>query len=328
MAIPLFVIGLFVGIGSTYWVFARKNISVQPVAIRSGQEKLINPLLLCGSQERSVFAELQPLKSVVSAVVNKNINAHTATNVSVYYRDLNAGQWVGVNEGDKYAPASLLKLPLMLSYFKLSENNLQILQDKFVYPGDVDKNLLQSIQPNEHMQSGTSYSYADLIDCMIRYSDNNAEDALVKNQNISVNEITEVFSDLNIHFPTNQNADQDFLSTEEYSMFLRILYNATFLGRTLSEKTLELLTQVDFGNGLRAVVPSDVIVAHKFGERIVNTDKGVFDHREFHDCGIIYFPNHPYLLCVMTKGNKVKDLEKTIQDVSQTVYDYVKKTNQ
>jgi hypothetical protein len=62
-----------------------------------------------------------------------------------------------------------------------------------------------------------------------------------------------------------------------------------------------------------------LVIANKFGIRSENDDKD----QQLHDCGIIYYPNHPYLLCVMTKGNDVNEMEKVIQDISKSVFDEI-----
>jgi hypothetical protein len=41
---------------------------------------------------------------------------------------------------------------------------------------------------------------------------------------------------------------------------------------------------------------------------------------QLHDCGIIYYPGNPYLLCVMTRGTDWSALEKTIQTISAMTY--------
>jgi hypothetical protein len=46
--------------------------------------------------------------------------------------------------------------------------------------------------------------------------------------------------------------------------------------------------------------------------------------RQLQDCGIVYFPGRPYLLCVMAKGAKLGELEKFIKAVSRLVYNSVK----
>jgi hypothetical protein len=87
---------------------------------------------------------------------------------------------------------------------------------------------------------------------------------------------------------------------------------------------LELLTKTDFDKGLVAGVPSGTLVAHKFGEKTINTVgiSGQINNtiHELHDCGIIYIPNDPYFLCVMTKGNDFETLASVIKDISGIVW--------
>jgi len=85
----------------------------------------------------------------------------------------------------------------------------------------------------------------------------------------------------------------------------------------MSEKALEYLSQSDYKNGLVAGVSSNIIVAHKFGERGYKQGK----INQLHDCGIIYYPNEPYLLCIMTDGRSFEDRELIIRNISQLVYD-------
>ena len=102
-----------------------------------------------------------------------------------------------------------------------------------------------------------------------------------------------------------------------------MLYNGTYLTKEMSEKALELLSKVDFTGGIRSGLPSDMVVAQKFGERDISTTSGVAragDIKELHDCGIVYFPDHPYLLCVMTSGNNFDKLSSVLKDVSNVVY--------
>ena len=45
--------------------------------------------------------------------------------------------------------------------------------------------------------------------------------------------------------------------------------------------------------------------------------------KQLHDCGIVYYPKHPYLLCVMTRGDSFEYLDDTIRDISHLVYQEV-----
>jgi hypothetical protein len=81
---------------------------------------------------------------------------------------------------------------------------------------------------------------------------------------------------------------------------------------------LSLLVQSDFGGGLQSGVPPNIKVANKFGERILESGE-----KQLHDCGIIYYPDNPYQLCIMTSGNNFKELEKIIREISKEVYEEV-----
>lgn len=97
-------------------------------------------------------------------------------------------------------------------------------------------------------------------------------------------------------------------------------YNASYLSKEYSQKVLEMLAAADFKLGLAAGVPPGVVVANKFGEREGLPD----DQKQLHDCGIIYFPENPYLLCVMmTQGPNFEYLPTIIKMVSKMVYDEV-----
>jgi beta-lactamase class A len=94
-----------------------------------------------------------------------------------------------------------------------------------------------------------------------------------------------------------------------------VLYYSTYLNKDYSEKALELLSNTEFTQGLVAPLPRSVTVAHKFGERALPDGTN-----QLHDCGIVYYPGHPYLLCIMTKGPDFKDLTQAIQQISSKVY--------
>lgn len=47
--------------------------------------------------------------------------------------------------------------------------------------------------------------------------------------------------------------------------------------------------------------------------------------KQFHDCGIVYHPANPYLLCVMGRGEDFWELTKSVADVSRIVYEEVER---
>ena len=84
----------------------------------------------------------------------------------------------------------------------------------------------------------------------------------------------------------------------------------------MSEKALSILSKSNFVYGLRGDIPEKIKIAHKFGERWFDNGSEV----QLHDCGIVYYPENPYFLCVMTKGNNESQLKSVIKNISSIVY--------
>lgn len=79
------------------------------------------------------------------------------------------------------------------------------------------------------------------------------------------------------------------------------------------------LAESDFTSGLAAGVPAGTPVAHKFGEREID----LVSLDQIHDCGIVYYSKHPYLLCVMTQGTDINKQISAIKQISSSVYEQV-----
>ena len=123
-----------------------------------------------------------------------------------------------------------------------------------------------------------------------------------------------VFTDLGLADPDMTKTDIP-ITANQYSLFMRVLYNATYLNIDDSEYCTELLSHSDFNKGLLNGLPKEVKVAHKFGE----ANDGVNAH--FSESGIIYINNAPYLLTVMTKGKDNNLLPGVISDISRKVFE-------
>lgn len=314
-AILLFVAGFFAG----SW---GERVSYHPVNLRENNPefKFINPLLLSDISHTESLSELGKLKDKLSIYVSGALKENMAGNIGIYFRDLNSGKWTGINEDEKFAPASMLKLITFVASLRKIESDPTLLQRKVALTSkSPDLNIDQNYPPANPVKIGVEYTIEDLLLRMIVESDNNA--TLLLNEFIGGNSLTKVFDDLKL--PPNNAETIYSISPREVSRLLRILYNSTYLSHSLSEQTLDLLSKTNFRKGLVAGVPTTTVVSHKFGERINydSTDKVV--SRELHDCGIIY-AEQPYLLCVMTRGESFESLESVISEISKLVWDYGK----
>lgn len=278
--------------------------------------KFINPLLTYDLPESTDFGSFKPLDGQILKLVNDAEFTHKAGHVSVYFRDSN-GHWVGVNENEQYDPASMMKVVIMIAYYNQAQSNPAILQKRIQYTSQVQQLVVASNpydSPSE-LVLNQSYTIDDLVQKMIIDSDNGAAFSLLSQLDDA--SLNEVYTDLGLPAPSNNTPY--VISVKDYSLFLRILYNATYLNRAMSEKALQLLSQATFKDGLVAGVPQGTVVAHKYGEHVTPDSKGNIAEVQLHDCGFVYAQN-PYLLCVMTKGTNLDDLKGVIKDISSLVY--------
>lgn len=277
--------------------------------------KFISSLSDCAPEEGVSNILADEMRAKVIKLVEEQKNNGNIDHASVYFRDLNNGPWFGVEEQKEFNPGSLLKVPKMLSVFKQVEKNPLFL-DKMILAKGVSSTFVQYYKPAVKMAFDRVYSVKELLELMIIHSDNDA--AAVLGEFLGEDILQETFQDIGVNVPTDGNY---LISVRNYSSFFRILFNASYLNKKYSEQALRLLSQTMFDKGLRAGLPVYMQIAHKFGERTVGGQK------QLHDCGIIYYPEKPYILCVMTVGKNAgfDDLASFIASVSKTVYDSIDK---
>jgi beta-lactamase class A len=247
------------------------------------------------------------------------MNNSNVDGFSFYFRDLTLGRWAGENENTAYAPGSMMKVAVMVTYFKEAEEDPSILQKNLEYSSStVDQiNGVPFSFPSD-LQVGKSYPVEKLIETMIINSDNGAKDVLL--DNINQQSFIEVHTDLGLPNPaTTLNYT---ITAKQYSVLLRVLYNATYLSRQYSEKALQIMSQATYNEGLVAGVPKGTVVAQKFGEALDSSNPNS-PEINLSNCGVIYHPTHPYILCVMTKGKSVDALTKAIASISGVVWNQV-----
>lgn len=279
-----------------------------------GGYKFVNPLLECNISDSVRQTETKSFKNKLEKFIKEN-KSPSITYTSLYFRDLNNGPWIGINEKEEFSPASLLKVPLMMAVLKKVESKPAILKDK-IPVNNIADNEVQSIKPSLRIKKGESLALDELIQRMIMYSDNAAQQAIFRY--LGDAEAARTYSDLGLDVPT-QEKTENFMSIKNYSSFFRILYNASYLTKEISDRALELLVNVEFRDGLVSGVPENIKVAHKFGERTITAT----NEKQFHDCGIVYYPEHPYLLCIMNRGDDIDKMVKLVENISTFVYSQI-----
>jgi beta-lactamase class A len=304
---PLALTVLIIGTGLGYYVHDAVDERCEKAYV------YINAHVVCHDPpviKKTGYAELQ---RKLETFIDQEISGGKATEVAIYFRDLDNGPVFGINETADFAPASLLKLPLALMFLTEGERNPSILETKLLGVQS-EGSLEQHFPSSQKINTTQPYSVSELLRRMLNYSDNDAYAVLYAAAN--KDRLKETF--LELGFIDSSRITDETLSVRRYAAIFRALYNSSYLNAELSERTLRWLSMSDFKQGLIAGVPEDVVVAHKFGERL--TEDGV---KQLHDCGIIYYPDNPYLLCVMTRGLDFDTLATIIGAVSQEVYNEV-----
>ncbi len=323
-----FVLGCIVVLGIFYsklFGFSDVILNNSPITADSRLEtdkyKFIKPLLNSGygNEDEALkwFPAERKLKSLIQGIVAERNDMETG----VFFLNLNNSGWFSVNASNTFIPASLLKLPMMVSYFKLYEIEKDLLNQKITYLGE-DFNKVRNLG-NGTITPGKTYTVKELIEEMIVNSDNNALQLLYKYRQGSLRSI---FNDMKIPLPITDSeiAERDFVTTRDIARFLLVLYNASYLNPENSEEALRILSKALFKDGIVAGVPKGIVVSHKFGEReLIQANKKT--KIELHDCGIVYHTKTPYILCVMTKGDNINSEKFQIQKISKTIYDSIEK---
>lgn len=241
------------------------------------------------------------------------------THFSLYFKDLSTGLWFGISEEEEYIPASLFKIPIAISYFKKAIDDTSLFNKMLTYSNE-EATQINSVQnlDGTTLQVGSAYSIKSLLSKMIVDSDNGAQRLLANN--IDQKYLNDLFSIVEIKGPAQNHY---YISPKEYSFFLRMLYNGSYLGLNKSEQLLELMSQTAFPYGIKKGVPEDVPVIHKFGSINFIDKQTNMETTGIHDCGIVYNTDKPYLLCIMTEGGNQQIALKEIEEVSAYLFSYV-----
>ncbi len=326
-AVIFVVAGLSYGAGYYYHYQETKKLisEILPVRENNFNYKFIYPLLRYDFGDAAYFTEDKNLKQKFDDYIQQQYQNKKADKISVYFTNLKNNQWSGVNEDSQFHPGSMMKVMIAMDYYRLAQLDLPyaVMDREFVYSGDVDKIMkaLPYATPT-NLNIGQSYTTKFLIKDMIENSDNGAETLLLNNDDPKI--MNDIYVDLGIKTPVNNS---DFtISAKEYSRFLKILYNATYLSDSFSDDILSIMSKTTFKDGISAGLPSDIIVAQKYGEGATFGPSNEVLTTELSNCGIIYDKSSPYELCVMTKANgpvNQEDLASIIKDISGIVYNYV-----
>ncbi len=312
-----FALGVFVGRG--VWLFSAGLTDMTAGEYRQSAEDFayIRLSITEGDAETRKIRELKPFRYKVDALVQEKIDDDEASSVSVYFRDLDNGNWFGIREDEKFSPERQLKLPILIAYFKWSETNPLVLRKKILFRDvgvPVAPRYLRSPKP---LKAGSEYAVNDLLFRMTAYGDNDAYTLLLAN--LPPAYLHNVAKDLYVNYDPEAAETGESLTLSAYASYFRVLFNASYLSEEMSEKALRYLARSVFRDGMVSGIPHDIDIASKAGERVMESP-GTDEVLQLHEFGIIYHPERPFLLGVTVQGSDFRDLARVIRDITKLVY--------
>ncbi len=255
------------------------------------------------------------MRNAIDTLVRRMRTEGRLGGASVYVRDFNKAEWTWYNGDERYDPGSMLKLPILLTWLAMIDAEPSLLQRSWVCSpkeAAVDQN---TAFPSAQADAGRSYTVHQLLELMIVHSDNRATSILT--HHMAPERFFRTFQDLGLPVPDRSTTDYR-MNVRDYSVFMKALYNSSYLSPTRSEYALELMTRAEFKNGLVAGLPAGTDVAHKFGEA------GNPAEKQLHETGLVYMEGYPYLITVMTRGDQVDSLAEAIASISQLVFTHMR----
>jgi beta-lactamase class A len=272
--------------------------------------------------ETEEFLKIQKNYSVSYLDLGKRLydvqkNSSNKRKYGVYFEDLNTGACIGINEKEEFIPGSLVKIPVMVATLKKVENKAVSL-DKVITLEEDDINLTYGTLGLKG--AGYKITVRDLLTYLIKESDNTALVAMHRHV-ITSEEFIDTLLAMGLILKRD-NIGYATISPKHYSNILRSLYYSSYLRRPFSQLCLSILSDTNYKTQLPAGIPPGIHISHKIGEYRSNTGE-----IGYNDCGIIYYPNNPYILCVMSKNTTKKEADRYISEISKIAYEYVDEKN-
>ena len=127
--LSLVALGVLIGVAGTYFFIYTRTAAVSRCAT---QYPLTSQSIHCDEYDSS-SQQLASLDAKIDAAVALYTASGKVDQMSVFTRDLVTNQYASTNENLMYAPASLMKLPLLISYYKVAELEPSILNTTLTF---------------------------------------------------------------------------------------------------------------------------------------------------------------------------------------------------
>ncbi len=228
-----------------------------------------------------------------------------------YFEYLPTGTSIGVNEKTEFHAASLFKVPVVMAYYRQRE--------RLDMDSDPEIEIKEEYLDNEfgtlyRKGAGHKIKMSEAVRLALEESDNTAAKLIASN--VQELDFNDVYGGVDIELLTDE--DGAIMTAKNYSSVLKSLYFSAVLEKDSSEEILNYLSNSKFNNKLVAGVDPDITVAHKIGD-FIDKETGA---KAYMDCGVVYYPRRPYLLCMVSRTDE-ETAKSRMSYVSKIIFDYI-----
>ena len=223
--------------------------------------------------------------------------------VSVFYKDLTDGEEYYYNPDEKYFIASLIKAPYAVYVYKCLLNGEGDLNEIYTY---IESDYRTGTGKIKTMEFGTQFTLAELISYAIRDSDNVAMDKIRKAYPVSG--FTEYAAEIGLpHIGDIRSAVNGRICARCAAVYVEAIYNfieeENLYSETLKDHMLHTINRMIYAN---------YPFARKYG----------WAADSFHDMGIVYNENRPYLITILSDRGDEKGDFPMFREISQAIERY------
>lgn len=236
-------------------------------------------------------------------------------NIGLYYKNLNTGGTIEINEEESYLAASIIKLPILIETLNQIKDGV-IRDDMMITLMEEDK--VPSCGALNYMHNGIEVTIKDLYTLMIVLSDNTATNILINK--LGIENINKTMNSLGLKNTRvnrllydemeQKKGKENYFSPKEMGLLLQQIYNGELIHEKISEEIQRIMKLQLMDSKIPYLLPEDTVIAHKTGEATGIT----------HDVGIIYSKN-PFILCFASNKTIIPIAEDALKKIALLCYE-------
>lgn len=234
----------------------------------------------------------------------------------LFYFNLQDYRYVSIHGEAGVPAASVIKLPILLEYFKRIEEGRMTPDTPLLYQGFQQSEGSGTLQ---YRPPGQSLPAREVASTMIQSSDNSCTNMLIYHLGGLV-QLNRRFREMGLKHTYIANwlpdlGGSNIISMEDMAMVLYNLTQSRYLSPDSHLGALEILKGTHNRRLLPALLPNDVIVAHKTGD--IGTSLG--------NAGLVILPDGRRYIVALQVERPFNDYsaKEMIQQVSKRIYDEV-----